>query len=366
MHIGILGAGLIGCEHLTGLADLIEREILDAELTGLFDPDPGRARGAADRFGLPRRFDSAAELVESPDIDVVFVTSWTSAHHDPVAQCASRRKPVFCEKPLARNLAEARTMARLVDEAGVANQIGLILRTSPAFGFARRLCRQRADELGRLMAVHFRDDQYFPIQGRYASSWRRDPAIAGGGTFIEHSIHDVDLMRWMFGDFQSVQAQLGNFAGHAGIEDLAVVTAQLAAGGWIQLLSVWHQILSRPSTRYLEMFFERARISVEEEVFGPVVLELGDAEPQRFEQPDIAQAYLQDNPDLLALGLRVASPQAIEDYRFLRALAEGRRPEPDFSVGVAAHEVVEAAYRSAREQRPVHLPLDRMAEADPP
>ena len=53
------------------------------------------------------------------------------------------------------------------------------------------------------MAAVFRDDQYFPIQGTYASRWRADVAQAGGGCLIEHSIHDVDILRFCFGEVDS-------------------------------------------------------------------------------------------------------------------------------------------------------------------
>jgi len=76
-----------------------------------------------------------------------------------------------------------------------------------------------------------------------------------------------------------------------------------------------------------------------------------------IEQEEVARHYLEANPALLPLGLQVASPQEVEDFLFLRALSAGRPPAPDFDEGVAAHEIVEAAYLSAREDRPVALPL---------
>jgi len=278
------------------------------------------------------------------------LTAWIelkamSSRSEPTAETESRRV----------TLGEARAIRAAVEAAHLPHQLGLILRTSPAFRQVRALCGEPA--LGRLMAVHLRDDQYFPVQGRYASEWRKDRALAGGGTLIEHSIHDVDLLRWMFGEVREVWARLGNHAGHPGIEDLALVQAELAGGGRASLLSVWHQIGSRPSTRRLEIFFERGRIEVEDEVLGPVSLELGDAPRRVIEQDEVARHYLQTHPALLPLGLQVASPQEVEDYLFLRALADGRPPAPDFAEGVAAHEIVEAAYLSALEERAVRLPL---------
>ncbi len=357
MRIGILGAGLIGREHLTGLRDLIDRGLVDAALAGVYDPDAERAAAARADFGIERGYDAAEALIAAPDIEVVFVTAWTGSHRDLVAACCAAHKPVFCEKPLARDLAEARAMLAAVEAAGIAHQLGLILRTSPAFGMLRQLCAEHREALGRLMAVGFRDDQYFPIQGRYASRWRCNAELAGAGTFLEHSIHDVDLMRWLFGDFDRVLAATGNFAGHRGIEDLAAVTARLASGAQVQFLSLWHQILSRPSQRRLEVFFERGRIAVEGETFGPIELELGERPAERIEPAAVARTYLQANPDLLELGLQVAAPQAVEDYRFLAAVAAGRPPEPGFAAGVAAHEVVAAAYRAAAAGCAVVLPL---------
>ena len=66
-----------------------------------------------------------------------------------------------------------------------------MLRTSPVY---RALPSwSPSGRYGRPLAVVFRDDQYFPIQGQYGSTWRTDVAVAGGGTLIEHSIHDLDV-----------------------------------------------------------------------------------------------------------------------------------------------------------------------------
>src|SRR4029077_11918539 len=100
------------------------------------------------------------------------------------------------------------------------------------------------------------DDQFFPNQGQYASTWRADPEIAGGGALIEHSIHDIDVLRWLLGDPSGVSCRTASFFGYAGIEDLATVTFFFDDGKTADLLSIWHQVLTRPSTRRLEVFCE--------------------------------------------------------------------------------------------------------------
>src|SRR5258708_10966014 len=138
---------------------------------------------------MAQRFGSAVvgedELLEL--VDAVFITTWTSEHERLVAKAAAAGRAVFCEKPLAFDAAAAMRMADCVEAAGVVNQVGLVLRTSPAFRVLRQLV---ADErAGAPLAIVFRDDQFIPNQGHYASTWRMDPSKAGRGTLLEHSIH---------------------------------------------------------------------------------------------------------------------------------------------------------------------------------
>src|SRR4029453_15286381 len=118
---------------------------------------------------------------------------WTAAHLEAVAGGGERARAVFCEKPLAPTLAEAEQLAGVL--ARVPHQVGLVLRHAPVFRAAAELVAE--GRYGRPLATVFRDDQYCPIQGFYASTWRADVTKAGGGTLLEHSIHDVDVLRWV-------------------------------------------------------------------------------------------------------------------------------------------------------------------------
>ena len=185
MRVGFLGAGLIATFH----SKMIRRSGVEVERAGVYDPDAERAAGFAAASGSVV---CATEDEVLDGCDAVYVCSWTSEHHRLVAAAVERGLAVFCEKPLATTLAAAEAMATAVAAAGVTNQVGLILRRSPAFVWARHLVE--APEAGRVMAVVFRDDQYIPVQGTYGSTWRGDRAKAGAGTLLEHSIHDVDML----------------------------------------------------------------------------------------------------------------------------------------------------------------------------
>jgi predicted dehydrogenase len=200
------------------------------------------------------------------------------------------------------------------------------------------------------MAVCFRDDQFFPIQGHYASDWRKDVALTGGGALIEHSIHDVDVLSLLLGEISAVRAETRNFAGHEGVEDVAAVTLQFANGATGHLMSLWHEILARPSSRYLEFFFERGYFAVDQDYFGDIQYNTYATKGAAvMKDEEIRRRYL----DMMGLeGEEIAAALgrfSLEDYFFLRAIAEGKAPYPGFDVAVRSHEVVDAIYRSAAE-----------------
>ena len=191
----------------------------------------------------------------------MYVTTWTAAHPELVAAAAERGVAVFCEKPLGVSAADRRGHGRRRRAGGIVNQVGLVLRAVPAWIHVRRLVAD--PRAGRLMAVSFRDDQYIPNQGRYASTWRVDPALAGRGALLEHSIHDVDVVRWVGGEVAAVSGTTREFHGHDRIDDVAVARLEFAGGGVAALTSVWHDVLERPSLRFVELFCERLHIALD-------------------------------------------------------------------------------------------------------
>jgi predicted dehydrogenase len=277
----------------------------------------------------------------------VYVCTPTGEHKELVLKAAAAGKHVFCEKPLARTLADAQEMYQAVDRAGVRHQVGLILRHSPIFTVLKELMSD--PKLGHLMTVLFRDDQFFPIQGHYASDWRKDIAVTGGGTLIEHSIHDLDLLTWLTGDIESLRAETRNFAGHEGVEDLASVSLRFAGGATGQLVSVWHNVLNRHSTRMLEFFYEHGYFTVEDDFFGPIRYQTATNEPAELSDQEVRRRYLEIVGLTDAIYDDALGRYSLEDYFFLRALSEEREPFPGFDVGLRAHELVDAVYRSAAE-----------------
>jgi predicted dehydrogenase len=346
--IGLIGAGFIGRFHARGIHGLIRMELVNARYVAVADRIESRAEEFARIAGVETWTSDPGAVIASPDVNTVYVCTPTAEHKALVLEAAAAGKNVFCEKPLARTLADAREMHEAVRRAGVKHQVGLILRFSPIFTVLKDLISD--ERLGRLMTVIFRDDQFFPIQGHYLSDWRKDVAITGGGTLIEHSIHDLDLLTWLAGEIESLRAETRNFAGHEGVEDLASVTMRFQSGATGHLISVWHNVLQRASSRMLEFFFEHGYFAVDNDFFGPITYNTyATGGPAVLSEDDMRHRYL----DLVGLTDDIyadaLSKYSLEDYFFLRALADGRDPYPGFDIGIRAHELVDAVYRSAAD-----------------
>lgn len=332
VRVGFLGAGFIATFH----SKMLRASGVEHERAGVFDPDRARAERFVARAG-GFVADSEDEVIES--CDAVYVCTWTVDHPRQVAKACEVGTAVFVEKPLGVDLEASRRIVELIEQSGVVHQVGLVLRYSPAFALLESLLSEN-DRNGRVMTVVFRDDQYLPTSGQYESTWRADRSKAGRGVLLEHSIHDVDLLDRLFGPVTAVSGHSRSFHDIDGIEDLVVATFDLADGGIGSLTTVWHDLLERPSLRYLEVHCERAHFEVEEDWFGPIrwTRTGQDGEVERVELA---------GDELVAAcgerGLTIENP----DGAFLRAVADRRGAFPSARTALRAHELVHAVYDSA-------------------
>jgi predicted dehydrogenase len=273
------------------------------------------------------------------------VCTWTAAHLAVVEAAVDAGRPVFCEKPLAPDLASSERVASLLER--VPHQVGLVLRWSPVFQRAAEIIA--SGDIGTPLATVMRDDQYFPIQGMYGSTWRKNVEHAGGGTLIEHSIHDVDVLRWLLGDPAWVSARTASHFGYPGIEDTAAVTFTYAAGSVAQLTSVWHQVLTRESGRHLEVFCETGTLWTDDDYLGPLYVQTSDG---TREVPGALPEWagLLTVPQVYTHAVAHYASAARAFLGRLAALARGEEAGPDRPAAadaLAAHRLVDRAYCSA-------------------
>jgi predicted dehydrogenase len=345
LRIGLVGCGMIGQIHADGLRKMCE----DGEAVAVAAADPAEpARTAAARncsFGYLT--DDPRRVIEDPTVEAVMITSPTSTHRELVLATLESGKALFCEKPLAPSLDEVRELCAAVAAAPLTSQVGFHSRLHPIVNRLRQLVV--SSELGDPMGYTLRDDQYWPtgqvVPGH--SSWRSERVQAGGGALLEHSIHAADIVCWLFGPARWVSASTRAVFGYD-VEDVAAVTIEHTSGVVGTMLSIFNGVRGREERRF-EVFFERGAVEATTDfVVGAtedsLLVQRPDAEPQR---PDL-EALREEHFTMLGLPRRdflfYTYPA---DRHWVRSVLGGKPGAPGFEDALRAHELVDAAYRSA-------------------
>ena len=358
IRVGIIGAGLIGQAHSMMLRCVADRTEQSVRVVSVADLSHQAAERLAARWDRARALESAEEIIADSSIDAVWICTPTAMHRQTCIAAARAGKHIFCEKPVAMSVAEASEMAAAIEASGVMSQVGLVMRFSPVYNVIKAMFKE--PDAGTLLSVTMRDDQDFPTRGVHASAWRNDPSLTAGGTLIEHSVHDFDLLTWMFGPVTSLYCRTRNLNGADGVEDFGATAMEFAGGFHAQLTSVWHRMIGRPSNRRLEVFAENLFAASDADMLGPILFQRGSgAKEETVSESEVMAGFtekiLRERPYLAPIEDCLAIPYAAEDAAFVAALKGACEPDPEFAAGVAAQRMVEAAYESARSRAAVPL-----------
>ncbi len=351
----------MGTTHGKCIHFCLKSGLIDGELVGIAEEDAQRRDVFASASGASLVTASADELIESPEINTVYICTPTFNHLDLATKAMARGKAVFCEKPLAFNAADAARMRDAAATADVTHQVGLVMRFSPVIAVVRDLINDPAS--GAPMTCTMVDDQFFPIQGHYASTWRGDVAKVGAGTLLEHAIHDVDILLSYFGRVTRVYGVTRHFFEKEGVEDMSSAVLEFENGVVVNHTSIWHNLLHRGSSRRMNVACMNAQYSWEDDDYaGAIRCETNTTGDRRDLSSDEVIARFIESFPVTDERLREAviphdlgQAYLLEDYTFLKAVSEDRPSWLDFGVAVEAHRVVDAIYESARTGQAVSM-----------
>jgi len=182
MRLGLIGLGRIGSFHADTLSQLPAVDSLVVT-----DVVPAATRAVAERVGADVA-DSPASLFAG-GVDAIVIAAATDAHTELIRAGVEAGVPVFCEKPLSGDLAEAVAIARHVTDSGTPVQVGYPRRFDPAFSAARSAVE--SGELGWVHTVRSTTLDPSPAPRAYIET--------SGGIFRDCSVHDFDTVRWVTG-----------------------------------------------------------------------------------------------------------------------------------------------------------------------
>jgi predicted dehydrogenase len=331
LRVAVVGAGRIGIVHAENLA----KRVAGAKLVAVTTSDPLRAAEARRRCGDVAVCPGLEALLEARCADAVVIASSTSAHTANVRACAAAGLQVFCEKPLALNLADCDAAIGAADGAGVALMVGHVRQFDAGYTAAKRVIE--SGEIGRPIVFRAIAGDQDPPPPSFA-----DPNVSGG-LITDAGYHDLYLARWLMADeivraYAEGGALVDPAIGAVGDVDNAVVNFRLARGGLGTLF------VSR-TTRYghdvrVEVIGEEGAVHVGYLRRTPIRV-LTRAGVSHDVIPDTAARY--------------ADAFVAELQAFVDCARQGARPPVTGADARATLAVGLAATRSLREGRPVHL-----------
>ncbi|MFH1571698.1 MAG: Gfo/Idh/MocA family oxidoreductase, partial [Gemmatimonadota bacterium] len=195
VRLGFIGLGHITVHaHLPALEPLVEAgEVL---LSAFCDIDEKTVKQQAQAFGARSTYTDYHAMFDREKLDAVYVCLPPTLHTDQVPLAAARGLHLFVEKPQSLDMAQAVEHGAAIEKAGVVSQVGFQSRYYPTAEFAR----QRLSEL---------TPRHAQVQLFYSGKpvrWWTSRYEECGGSFVENTIHMVDLLRYLLGDIERVSA----------------------------------------------------------------------------------------------------------------------------------------------------------------
>lgn len=343
LRVGIVGAG-IGAEHFQAYLALADR----FEVRYMCDLDDARAAQAVSgpkAVTITRNLD---QILADPEIDLVDICLPPHLHLSACSAALQAGKDVICEKPLVASLAEADQLADMMQQTG--------RKVFPVFQYrygagAAKLQKLMAAGLAGTPLVGSLETHWHRDEAYYAVDWRGSWAGERGGAILGHAIHIHDWLSFAFGEIDSVFAYLATRVNEIEVEDCASLSIRMRSGALIT-----SSVTLGAATDTSRLRFCFSGLTAES---GLEPYKLADSDwqfiaraPQR--QAEIESVLADLTPPLSGFQGLFA---AIYDH-----LVSGQGDIVSFADGRRSIEFVTAVYRSAREGKQIHLPLN---EDDP-
>tara|TARA_R110001599_G_scaffold5737_6_gene28599 strand:- start:7755 stop:8756 length:1002 start_codon:yes stop_codon:yes gene_type:complete len=229
---GVIGAGSV-CEKKSAPA---MNKVSDSSVVAVMRRNADKAKDYAERHGIPKWYDDADSLINDEEVNAVYIATPPSSHLELTRKAANAGKPVYVEKPMARNHAECLEMIKICEEAGVPLFVAYYRRTLPNFLKVKRLIEEGEIGEPRYVSITINQAKH-PDVLTDASNWRIDPDVAGGGYFYDLGSHQLDYFDFLFGPIKEVNGIATNQSGQYPAEDIVLgnfsfESGVLGTGNW--------------------------------------------------------------------------------------------------------------------------------------
>lgn len=210
--IGMLGYAFMGKAHSNAyktMPYMMYPPVAIPRLVGIAGRNQEAVQEAARRYGYEIAYTDWRKMLENDDVILFDNGGPNDAHAEPAIAAAEAGKHVFCEKPLARNAEEAKSMLNAVQKAGVKHMVAFNYRFVPAIVQARKLIESGA--LGRIFHYRAVYLQEWIIDPEFPMTWRFKKDVAGSGSLGDLGSHVLDLARFLVGEPTKVMGMTKTF-----------------------------------------------------------------------------------------------------------------------------------------------------------
>jgi len=340
LRFALVGCGRIAANHIAAL----EQHAEHAELVAVCDVDPARLEAAAARTGATP-YPSLEALLAHSDADAVILCTPSGLHSAQAITAARAGRHVVTEKPMATRWEDGKAMVHACDQAGVYLFVVKQNRTNPTLQLVRRAVEQQRFGRIYLVAVNVfwtRPQAYYD-SAAWRGTWEFD-----GGAFMNQASHYVDLLDWLIGPVESVQAYTATLARNIQVEDTGVLSLRWRTGA-LGTMSVTMLTYPQNLEGSLTILGETGTVRL-----GGVAVNRVDHWAFAEATPDDARVAQASYETTSVYG--PGHPRYYENV--IRTLRGEAVPETDGREGLRSLELLIATYLSARDGTRVGLPLE--------
>jgi len=223
--------GIIGCGDVTEIkSGPAFNKIKDSQLVAVMRRTTEKARDYAQRHQVPKWYDDADKLIHDADVNAIYIATPPGSHAEYAIKVAGAEKPVYVEKPMARNYAECEAMIKACQAANVPLFVAYYRRRLPSFLKVKELIDTGV--LGKIMLVNlcFYETPRQEDSNQANPPWRLLPELAGGGYLFDMGSHQLDILDFLLGPIVDVWAIVTNQGGLYSVEDTVCAGFKFESG----------------------------------------------------------------------------------------------------------------------------------------
>lgn len=215
--------GILGCGDVTEVKSGPALQNVDrSSVVAVMRRNGPKAQDYAKRHNIARWYDDAQALIDDKDVNAIYIATPPESHMPLTLQALASGKPVFVEKPMARNLVECDLMIEAADAANQSLIVAFYRRALPRFEKMRQIIQDGSIGTPRLARI----TQFSERENRPNDDWRVDPETAGGGLFFDTQAHTIDWLNHTFGAPHNIKGLTLKQAGDYTAEDFVAYTGQ--------------------------------------------------------------------------------------------------------------------------------------------